>query len=328
MRTPLPRAACSLLVLAALASCGPGATGAPDTLRLAHVYEVTAPTHECGAAPLARELEAAGEPRVQVFPGAQLGNEAELLEQLVTGQLDLAIAGPSFLAAWHEPIGVLDAAYLFEDLDHQRDAARSALGQQLWDGLREAHGIRVLDNWAYGERHVTSRRPIRHPDDLRGFRLRLPHARVWQESGRALGASPMPIAFSEVYLALQQGIADGQENPVVTIKTMGFHEVQTHLNLTGHSQASTQLVMADRVWTRLDDGARSRLAEAARRAGDRVRDCIEEADARILQEWRTAGTMQIVDDVDRQAFRERARRHFADGFVWSELYARIQRREY
>ena len=313
--------------LGMVTACGTGG-GAPSTLRLAHVYEMSAPTHGCGVEEFVQQLSAAGGPAVQVFPTGQLGNEADLLEQLASGPLDMSIAGPSFLAAWHEPIGIFDAAYVFDDLDHQAAFARSALGQQLWDGLREAHGMRVLDNWAYGERHITSRRPIRRPEDLRGFRLRLPHARVWQESGRALGASPMPIAFAEVYLALQQGIADGQENPIVTIKTMGFHEVQTHLNLTGHSQSSTQLIIADAVWQRLDSDQQEAIQTAARRAGERVRACIDAADREILQEWRDAGTLRIVDDVDRAAFRERAGRHFASGFSWSEMYGRVQRREY
>jgi TRAP-type transport system periplasmic protein len=165
------------------AGCGAGRDPeAPPRLRLAHVYEVSAPTHRCGAAEVARELANRGL-ELQVFPAAQLGHEPELLEQLATGQLEMAIAGPSFLAAWHEPIGVFDAAYLFDDIDHQIEAAQSDMGRQLWEELRRKHGMRVLDNWTYGARHITARRPIRHPDDLRGFRLRLPHARVWQASG-------------------------------------------------------------------------------------------------------------------------------------------------
>ena len=101
-------------------------------------------------------------------------------------------------------------------------------------------------------RHITSNIPIRHPDDLKGFRLRMPGSRVWQASGESLGASPMPIAFSEVYLALQQGIADGQENPVPVIKAMGFHaEVQKCLNLTGHIQSSLQNLINERTWQSL-----------------------------------------------------------------------------
>ena len=117
--------------------------------------------------------------------------------------------------------------------------------------LRERYGVLVLDTWAYGSRHITSNIPIRHPDDLDGFRLRMPGASVWQASGAALGASPMPISFSEVYLALQQGIADGQENPVPVIKAKGFHEVQDYLNLSGHIQSSIQILMNERSWQRV-----------------------------------------------------------------------------
>jgi TRAP-type transport system periplasmic protein len=170
---------------------------------------------------------------------------------------------------------------------------------------------------------VTARKPVRRPEDLRGFRLRMPDARVWLATGEALGGSATPIAFAEVYMALQQGIADGQENPITTIQAMGFHEVQTHLNLTRHIQSSTQLLIAERVWQRLNEAQRAALTEAARVAGREVRTCIERGDAEILARWRAEGTMQIIDDVDVDAFRARARKHFQTGFVFSELYGRI-----
>ena len=186
---------------------------------MAHVYEVSAPTHAYGAALLSeRLLEKTNELDVTVYPAAQLGSESELLEQLVAGELDIAITGPSFLGMWHPPIGVLDAAYVSRDLDQMLETARSDQMAPEWDALRNKYDLRVLDTWPYGSRHLTSNVPIRHPDDLKSFRLRLPASRTYQASGEALGASPMPIAFSEVYLALQQGIADGQENPVPVIR--------------------------------------------------------------------------------------------------------------
>jgi TRAP-type transport system periplasmic protein len=306
------------------AGCGQGSDSAMVRLRLAHIYDLRAPTHACGAMEVARLIrEADVGLEVTVYPAAQLGSEAELLEQLATGQLEMAIAGPSFLATWHEPIGAFDAAYAFEDAEHMLRVANGALGEGLWDALRDRHGIRVLHTWFYGERHVTARKPVRRPEDLRGFRLRMPDARVWLATGEALGGSATPIAFAEVYMALQQGIADGQENPITTIQAMGFHEVQTHLNLTRHIQSSTQLLIAERVWQRLNEAQRAALTEAARAAGREVRTCIERGDAEILARWRAEGTMQIIDDVDVDAFRARARKHFQTGFVFSELYGRI-----
>jgi TRAP-type transport system periplasmic protein len=318
-----------LLVSAALiVGCGgTGAPGQPIRLRLAHVYDVASPTHAFGAAHLGALLaEADVGLEVTVFPAAQLGNEAELLEQLVAGELELAVAGPSFLAMWQPPIGVFDAAYAFRDLNHMLEVARGDIAAPLWEELRRRYGVRVLDTWVYGARHITSNRPIRHPDDLGGFRLRLPGARVWQASGRSLGASPMPIAFSEVYMALQQGIADGQENPVPTILAMGFHEVQEYLNMTGHIQSSVQILVNERVWQRLNEPQREVLSAAVRTLGEDVYTGTERREREILDKWRESGAIRIVEDVDVETFRARAREFFAQGFEFSELYRAISAR--
>lgn len=291
---------------------------------MAHVYEVKAPTHAFGTAHLAERLRATNVGLdTTVFPASQLGNEAELLEQLVAGELELAITGPSFLGMWHPPIGAFDAAYAFRDLDHVLEVADSELMQPLWDELRERYGIRVLDTWIYGARHITANRPIRHPDDLRGFRLRLPGARVFQITGDSLGASPMPIAFSEVYMALQQGIADGQENPIPTIQAMGFHEVQKYLILTGHIQSSVHVLVNERVWQRLLPEQQEALQMTIRQLGREVHEGTLKQEAEILSEWRKTGTLEVIDDVDVDAFRAKARAYFASGFPFSELYEQI-----
>jgi TRAP-type C4-dicarboxylate transport system substrate-binding protein len=196
-----------------------------------------------------------------------------------------------------------------------------------WDELRRRYGVRVLDTWVYGSRHITSNRPIRHPDDLRGFRLRLPAARVWQASGEALGASPMPVAFAEVYMALQQGMADGQENPVPTIQAMGFHEVQKCLNLTGHIQSSIQILVNEQVWQRLNAAQQDALLQTLCELGREVQAGTEREDREILAAWREKEVLQIVDDVDVEAFRRRAREYFAEGFPFSSLYQTISSQE-
>ena len=291
---------------------------------MAHVYEVSSPTHAYGTAFLSEKLqEKIDSLDITVYPASQLGNESELLEQLVAGEIDLAITGPSFLAMWHPPIGVFDAAYVSRDLDHMLE---NQLGEEMapeWDELRKQYGVRMLDSWVYGSRHLTSNVPIRHPDDLKGFRLRLPGSRVWQASGEALGASPMPIAFSEVYLALQQGIADGQENPVPVIKAMGFHEVQQCLNLTGHIQSSIQILVNERTWQSLTPEQQEALQEVIRERGADVHQGTVDDEKKLIEQWRKDGTMQIIEDVDADAFRERCREYFSEGFAFSELYNRI-----
>jgi TRAP-type transport system periplasmic protein len=314
-----------VLVCAGLTGCQPRSSDdRPVRLRLAHVYEVKSPTHAHGTAYLAERIAAADVGlQISVYPAAQLGSEEELLEQLVAGELELAIAGPSFLAMWYPELGAFDAAYAFRDLDHMLQVAHGERIQPLWDELLKRYGVRVLDTWVYGSRHITSNRPIRHPDDLRGFRLRLPAARVWQASGEALGASPMPVAFAEVYMALQQGMADGQENPIPTIQAMGFHEVQRYLNLTGHIQSSIQILVNERVWQRLNADQQDALQQAVRELGQQVYDGTLDDEQQILQRWRDQQVLQVVDDIDLQAFRNRARQFFATGFPFSRLYEQI-----
>ena len=224
---------------------------------------------------------------------------------------------------WHPPLGVLDSAFASRDLDQTLQTARGKDMAPHWDELRKRYDIRVLDTWAYGSRHITSNIPIRHPDDLNGFRLRLPASRIYQASGKAMGASPMPISFSEVYLALQQGIADGQENPVPVIKAKGFHEVQECLNLTGHIQSSVQILMNERTWQRLDADQQAALLKTVRQLGEEVHRGLVADEMRLIQQWRDDGTMQIIDDVDVDAFRVRARKFFSSGFAFSDLYNRV-----
>ena len=299
-------------------------TGGASSLKLAHVYELHSPTHRFGTALLQERLEAAGTPlQVTVYPGAQLGNEAELLEQLVAGELELAIAGPSFLGMWHPPLGVFDAAYVFRDLDHMLEVAKGPIMAPHWEQLRQKYGVRVLDTWAYGSRHITANRPIRSPSDLADFRLRLPGAQIWQESGEALGARPLPVPFGEVYLALQQGIADGQENPIAVIRTMGFHEVQEYLSLTGHIQSSIQILINERTWNRLSPAQQHALQTVVVQLGDEVhRDSLAE-EAELLAQWHVDQSMKIVEDVDLDAFRTRCREHFKTDYPFSDLYREI-----
>lgn len=308
-----------------LVGCGDGQP-ADGVLRLkmGHVYELKNPTHAFGAAYLNERLQQADVGlQLNVYPAAQLGSEAELLEQLVAGELDLAIAGPSFLAMWHPPVGVFDAAYVFRDLEHMLEIADGDVMAPHWEEFRRRFGVRILGTWAYGVRHITGNVPIRHPDDLKGFRLRLPDAAVWQASGKALGASPMPIAFSEVYMALQQGIADGQENPVPVIQAKGFQEVQTCLSLTGHINSSIQVLINDRSWQRLSADQQQALQQIVRDLGRDVLQGIRQQEAELLTQWKQDGTMQIIEDVDVPAFEQRSRAFFQSGFPFSPLYLEI-----
>jgi TRAP-type transport system periplasmic protein len=200
------------------------------------------------------------------------------------------------------------------------EVAHSDLLTQHWEILRKKYGVRILDTWAYGARHITSNRPIRNLEDLSGFRLRFPSAQIWQASGRAMGASPLPIPFADVYLALPTGTADGQENPIPVIESMAFQEVQDYLNLTGHIQSATVVMVNEEAWMKLNQQQQEALSTTIRQLGQEVYQGLLKDEAEILERWEREKTIEIVRDVDIEPIRQRCIKIFSEGYPFSDLY--------
>jgi TRAP-type transport system periplasmic protein len=324
MRLKPPRLLLPVAMYLVICLAMPGCQREPEgqfRFKMAHVYEVRSPTQKYGASRLEERLKQTGcGLKVTVFPASQLGNEPELVEQLVAGELELIVSGPSFLAMWHPPLGIFDAAFAFRDLNHMMEVAHSDLLAQHWEILRKKYGVRILDTWAYGARHITSHRPIRKLEDLSGFRLRFPSAQIWQASGRAMGASPLPIPFADVYLALQTGTADGQENPIPVIESMAFQEVQDYLNLTGHIQSATVVMVNEEAWMKLNQQQQQALSTTIRQLGQEVFQGLLKDEAEILERWEREKTINIVRDVDIEPIRQRCIKIFSEGYPFSDLY--------
>jgi TRAP-type transport system periplasmic protein len=307
---------------------GGAAGGGGDTrvLRFGHVYDPAHPNETCGAVRL-NEILAENDSGLSIesYPAAQLGSEEEMLEQLADGSLDMSIAGPSFLGVWHEPAAVFDAAYAFTDVDHFDQTVNGEIGEQVWDGLREEAGLQVLGSWYYGTRHITANVPVRGPDDLAGVKLRVPNAPLYLDNTEAMGGTATPVALSEVYLGLQQGVVDAQENPIPTIATNRFQEVQDYLNLTGHIVQGTMVVIGEQTMEGLEPEQQEALQAAVDETTPEVRACIEEQEQEILEEWRESGVIEIVEDIDFQAFADAAREQLPAKYPgWEGLYEQIQ----
>ena len=303
-----------------------GDDAATTTLRLGHVYDPSHPDEVCGALRV-DEILAEGDSGLSVesFPAAQLGTEEEMLEQVADGSLDMSIAGPSFLGVWHEPAAVFDAAYLFRDVEHFESTVNGDVGQQVWDELQEASGLQVLSSWYYGTRHITANKEIREPADLAGVKLRVPNAPLYLANTSAMGGTATPVALSEVYLGLQQGVVDAQENPLPTIDTFAFQEVQDYLNLTGHIVQGTMVVIGEPTFQALEPAQQEALTEAVQQASDEVRTCVEDQEEALLADWQESGVIEVVDDVDAEAFETAAREALpAEYPAWGELYESIQ----
>ncbi len=293
---------------------GGGGGGGEVTLELAHSYTDEQPQHRCGAQVIADEVAAADVGlTVEVFGASQLGGDADRVQALVAGDHDMDIQGASALGAVHEPIGVVDAAYAFDDAQHLAEFFGGDASSDLRQGFADATGSQVLGAWSAGARHFTASEPIREPGDLEGLRMRFPNSPQYLMNAEALGATPTEVAFEELYLALQQGIVDGQENPITNISAQNYAEVQDYLSLSGHQQNSN-LVVVGPVWEELSEEQQEALSAAVDAAVEQVPQCVEEDEQAQLDEWAAGGDFEIIDDVDVDAFRERAEEYFQENY--------------
>ena len=194
-----------------------------------------------------------GRYEIEVFPASTLGKETDINQGLTLGTVDIIYTGQLFAGRTYGPIAIGGAPYMFRDFDHWKRFSTSPLFKELCDGYQKAGGNHVSAITYYGERHVTSNKPINKPEDMKGLKIRVPDAPLYTMFPRAVGANPTPIAFAEVYLALQNGTVDAQENPLPTIEAKKFYEVQKYIVLTGHITDAILTIVSGSAWNKLSD---------------------------------------------------------------------------
>lgn len=287
------RAASAALAVAILTGCSGGGSGdageRAHVLRLGHVGNPGS-VYDVSSAELARRVEARtdGRVRVEVFGSSQLGGDETLLQKLRLGTVDLALPS-TVMSSAVGAFGLFEMPYLVRDREHMK-ALEEEIVWPVLAPLALERGYRILAVWENGFRHVTtSVRPIETPEDLRGVKLRTPRG-VWRvKLFQGLGANPTPMAFSEVFVALQTGVMDGQENPLSQIVSARLHEVQDYLSLTGHVYTPAYLT-AGASWSRLPEDLRAAVEEVARGMRDFVHAEAARLDEALLAELEAAGT--------------------------------------
>ncbi len=283
----------------------------------------------CGADLMKEEL-ASNESGIdlQIFPSSQLGPDGpDRVSAVASGDIDIDIQGSSAISSLYEPIGALDAAYAFDGPDHLFEFADSPAFDEMAADMLEETGIRALGVWFFGMRHFTANQPIRTPEDLDGLRMRYPDSPQFLQNAEAVGASATPVAFEEVYLALQQGVIDGQENPIPTIVDMSFSEVQSHVSLSGHQTGFVVAIIGEETWQSLSPEQQEALQASFDAARDTTRQCLEDTEQEILDGWRDTGAVTLVEDVDRDAFTAKAEEYFAENLEGDKLALYEQVRE-
>lgn len=295
--------------------------GDAQILRLAHFMEPTHPHETCGMEAMRNHLDGSSI-QIETYPAAQLGGETEALEQVYSGNLDMSINGPSFLGVYDERFNVLDAAYLFEDAESQRELMTSGGIDDILEGIHETSGMKVFSGWYYGTRHMTANKEISSPEDLAGLKLRTPDAPLYRVNMAAMGASVTPMALNELYLGLQQQVVDAQENPLPTIQTMNLQEVQSDLSLTGHMVQTLHISVADNTWSSLSEEQQDLLSEAIELGSDAAYECVVQEEEDIIQEFRDEDAINI-HDIDQSAFREQVQAELSEGESFSDDYVRL-----
>ncbi len=255
-----------------------------------------------------------------------LGNENQLIEGLQTGAVDMAAnVAPSFGTVL-PMANVLGILYLFRDVDHMQKVMRGDIGGKIATALLEKSKIRVMDlSWYFGTRQLTSNRPVTKPEDLQGMKVRVLPVPIYMSAWRALGATPTPIPFPDLFAALQTNLVDAQENPLPNIKGAGFHLLQKHLSLTSHIISSWIVSMSDAAFQRLTPEQYKILVQAAKDAGAYQDKLAIDSEEAILKEWQQ-GNIIAIHTVDKAAFKAKVAKLPAEfqGGILNEMYGLIQ----
>jgi tripartite ATP-independent transporter DctP family solute receptor len=299
------RFALKTIAACVLAAGALGMAQAQTKLKWAHVYETSEPFHKYSVwAGEEIKKRTNGKYEVQVFPASSLGKEADINQGLTLGTVDIILSGASFAGRTYAPLAVSYFPFIFRDAEHQLKYAKSDVFKELAKGYDDKSGNHITALTYYGARQVTSSaaRPVAKPEDMKGLKIRVPDAPAYLAFPKALGANPTPIAFAEVYLALQNGTVDAQENPLPTIEAKKFYEVQKNISLTGHIVDSLLTIVSGQLWGKLSADEKKIFTEVMQEAAEKTGREIIASEARLVEEFKKKGNNVIT--VDKNAFRE------------------------
>jgi TRAP-type transport system periplasmic protein len=291
------------LLLAAAGMAGlSGEAGAQTVLKIGYVLPTT--SHYGYAVSVLQEEVAKrtqGRYRLEAFPSGALGGEREMVEGAQLGTLDLVLTSTGPVTNFVPDVGVLDLPFLFRDAAHAHQVLDSKIGQDLLAKF-QSNGLVGLAWTDQSFRHLTnSKRPVVTPEDAKGLKVRTMENPVHILAFRTIGANPTPMAFPEVFGALQQGAIDGQEQAIPGSASTKMSQVQKYLSLTGHFFSPAVFIMSPKSFNKLSAEDKKNFLDAGKAASMAMREYMREADAKGIEQMRKEG-MQVVDNVDKKKF--------------------------
>ena len=317
---------------AAVALAVSGAAFAQQKLKFAHVYETSEPYHTAAvwaAAEIAKRTS--NRYAMEVFPASSPGNETQINQALTLATVDIIYTGQLFAGRSYGPISIGGAPFIFRDFEHWKKYTESKLFEELAAGYQKGSGGNsVVAITYYGNRQTTSNKALNKPDDMKGLKIRVPDAPLYTLFPRAVGANPTPIAFAEVYLALQNKTVDAQENPLPTIDAKKFYEVQTHINITAHITDALLTIVGAPLWAKLSDADKKAFTAVFQEAAVKATGEIIEIEKRLMTDFSKRGKTVVM--VDRKPFMAAVQKFYADGKLpdggplpWpKDVYDRLQ----
>ena len=296
-----------LLLLAGVLVLGlaVAANAADFVFKLGHIADPENP-YAKGAEKFAQLVKekTGGKVEIQVFPSSQLGNQRDLVEGTQFGTIDFTMTSTAVLGNFLPQVAVFDLPFIFRDVQHAYKAL-DTVGMEIAQKLQ---GMKLLAYYENGVRHMTnSKRPIRKPEDMKGLKIRVMEQPIYIEMIKALGGNPTPMAFGELFTALQQGVVDGQENPAAHIYTARFFEVQKYISLTAHTYSAEPMLVSLAAWNKLPKDLQEKVQTAANESRDWQRDLCRQLEEGYWTKIQESGKSEINRDVDKQAFADATR---------------------
>ncbi|WP_370794082.1 DctP family TRAP transporter solute-binding subunit [Gemmiger sp.] len=245
-----------------------------------------------------------GSVTVEVYPNSTFGSASEMNAAVQSGDLDLYVNASAQFASQYEPMTVVDAWYMFNDTDHLMKfySPDCEVYQTLCEGLKEACNIDSLAPIYYGARHMTANTSLNSVSDLKGLKMRVASDPMPTAFFEAMGATPTPVAYNETYLALQQNVADGEENPAASITSMKFYEVQKTLNLTAHQYQMLTIYMSVPSEEKLSDAQMEAVRKAAAQAAEEHNAVAFDQEQEIIDALKDK--IEVVTPSDLDSFKE------------------------
>ncbi|HQY29489.1 MAG TPA: TRAP transporter substrate-binding protein [Burkholderiaceae bacterium] len=294
----------TLVGTVAMALAAIGAAQAQTVLKMG--YPTSKESHYgVGSTVFCDEIEKGtqGRYKCQHFANSSLGGEREMIEAVQLGTQDVVNTSTGPVGNFVPEVKIVDIPFLFRDYAHARKVLDGQIGQDIL-GKFPSKGLVALAWTENGFRHMTnSVRPIVKPEDAKGLKMRTMENKVHMEGYKSFGILPTPMAWPEVFTALQQRTVDGQENPIPVILAAKFSQVQKHLSLTGHVYSPALLLLSPKVWNSLSESDRKVFREAALKASAAQRKKVNDDEANGVAELRKQG-MEVVEKVDGAAFRQ------------------------